>query len=235
MEEKKSRAADLERKRKYFFLFGLLLSVGLFLLVLNVPLTSTDGDVDADLFEDIMQELDLKKEDDKHDEVPLFKPEEPPKGERLREVDKIEVAEPDLTETTPQAYETEVEDPSAEELLEEPTPLTMTDDKDNVLSWRVVEQLPEFPGGMSEFMKWLTESLKYPVKAQQDKIQGVVHISFVVNKDGSIADLKVVKSANKLLDDEALRVMKMMPPWKNGEDKGKPCRTLIAIPIVFML
>jgi protein TonB len=78
-------------------------------------------------------------------------------------------------------------------------------------------------------------NLKYPVYAQQRKIQGKVMVSFIVNKDGSVADIKVLKSVNPYLDAEALRVMKMMPKWKPGQEKGKPCRTMIAIPVVFKL
>lgn len=82
-------------------------------------------------------------------------------------------------------------------------------------------------------MKWLTAQLHYPDQALKQKLQGKVIISFIVNKDGSLSDLKLVQSAGKLLDDEALRVARLMPNWKPGIDKGKPCRSMIAIPIVF--
>jgi protein TonB len=98
-----------------------------------------------------------------------------------------------------------------------------------------VEQLPEFPGGMVEFMKWLTKNLKYPPSAQNRKVQGRVVVSFIVNKDGTIADAKVVKPVDPTLDREAMRVVRMMPNWKPGLQMGKPCRTMFAIPIVFKL
>jgi protein TonB len=98
---------------------------------------------------------------------------------------------------------------------------------------KVVEELPQYPGGMVEFMKWLTATLKYPDRALKMKIRGKVMVSFIVNKDGSISDIKLVRSVHKLLDDEALRVIKMMPNWKPGLEKGKPCRSMIAIPVVF--
>ena len=100
---------------------------------------------------------------------------------------------------------------------------------------RTVEQLPEFPGGMVAFMKWLTRNLHYPVQAQQQRIEGRVVVSFIVNKDGSIASPKVVKSAAPLLDSEALRVIRMMPRWKPGILDEKPCRTMFAIPINFKI
>jgi len=98
-----------------------------------------------------------------------------------------------------------------------------------------VEQLPEFPGGASEFMKWLTKNLRYPPQAQQKNIQGKVVAQFIVNKDGSISHLEILKSVHPLLDREALRVLGMMPPWKAGLQNDKPCRTQVCIPIVFKL
>jgi protein TonB len=84
-------------------------------------------------------------------------------------------------------------------------------------------------------MKWLTRNLKYPASAQQQKIEGRVVVSFIINKDGTTSDIKVTKSATPVLDREALRVIRMMPKWKAGEDHGKPCRTMMAIPVVFAL
>ena len=100
---------------------------------------------------------------------------------------------------------------------------------------RIVEQLPEFPGGMTAFVQWLTRNLKYPEAARSQKLQGRVVLSFIVNKDGSVSQVKVARSVNPLLDREALRVIRMMPPWKPGIQNNEPCRTMIAVPIVFQL
>ena len=103
------------------------------------------------------------------------------------------------------------------------------------LEEKTLEQLPEFPGGIVEFMKWLTRNLHYPPLARQQKIEGKVVVSFIVNTDGSIASPKVQKSVNPMLDAEALRVIKMMPRWKPGLMNGKPCRTMFAIPVNFVI
>lgn len=103
------------------------------------------------------------------------------------------------------------------------------------LNFRIVEQLPEFPGGWVEMMKWLNKNLKYPTAALKKKIEGEVVVSFIINKDGTIDHIKVTKSADPLLDNEALRVVKMMPKWKPGIQNDKPCRTLFAIPVVFQI
>ena len=100
---------------------------------------------------------------------------------------------------------------------------------------RVVEDLPQFPGGAVEFMKWLTKNLKYPPNAQNRKVQGRVMAQFVINKDGSISDLELVEKLDPWCDREALRVLRMMPKWEPGVMDAKPCRTLVAIPIYFKL
>lgn len=109
------------------------------------------------------------------------------------------------------------------------------DESDQVLSFREVEKLPEYPGGMVEFMKWLTRNLKYPADAKRAGVQGKVVVSFVINQDGTTCDHRIVKSHFSSMDREVLRVLKLMPNWKPGEDKGKPCRTMFVIPVIFML
>lgn len=103
------------------------------------------------------------------------------------------------------------------------------------LNFRIVQQMPEFPGGGSAFIQWLTRQLRYPPLAQSQRLQGRVVVSFIVNKDGSIADVKLEKSVNALLDREALRVIRMMPRWKPGVHNNQPCRTMVAVPVVFKI
>lgn len=103
------------------------------------------------------------------------------------------------------------------------------------LNFRIVQQMPEFPGGGSAFIQWLTRQLRYPPLAQSQRIQGRVVVSFIVNKDGSIADVKLEKSVNALLDREALRVIRMMPRWKPGVHNNQPCRTMVAVPVIFKI
>ena len=100
------------------------------------------------------------------------------------------------------------------------------DTNDNPLGFQEVESLPEFPGGMSELVQWLTKTLKYPLSAQNAKIEGTVLVAFIINTDGTITTPKIVTSVCDELDNEALRVIRMMP---------KPCRTYFRIPIVFKL
>ena len=99
----------------------------------------------------------------------------------------------------------------------------------------VVEDMPEFPGGNGAMMKFIGESIRYPVEAQQKGIQGRVICNFVVMKDGSISDLQIVRGVDPLLDAEALRVLGLMPDWKPGTQRGQAVNVRFTLPVVFSL
>lgn len=98
-----------------------------------------------------------------------------------------------------------------------------------------VEQQPEFPGGKSALFDYLKENVNYPEPSRLQEVEGIVIVQFVVNKDGSLTDVKVQKSVSKLLDEEAKRVVKEMPPWKPGRQRGEPVRVRYRVPIKFSL
>lgn len=99
----------------------------------------------------------------------------------------------------------------------------------------VVEQMPSFPGGPSALMKYLSENTRYPVVAQENGVQGRVVVSFVVEKDGHITDVKVVRSVDPSLDKEAARVVKSMPSWIPGKQNGSAVRVKYNVPVSFKL
>ena len=99
----------------------------------------------------------------------------------------------------------------------------------------VVEQMPSFPGGNEALMKFLQENVKYPVVAQETGVQGRVVVSFVVERDGSITDVKVVRSVDPSLDKEATRVVKSMPHWIPGKQNGAAVRVKYNVPVSFRL
>ena len=103
------------------------------------------------------------------------------------------------------------------------------------VTFDVCEVMPEFEGGISELMKFLSENIKYPASAQNEKIEGRVIVSFVVAKDGSICEAKVIKSVSPDLDAEALHVVNSMPKWKPGMQGGKAVRVKYTLPINFRL
>lgn len=101
--------------------------------------------------------------------------------------------------------------------------------------FEVVEQMPEYPGGMSAMMAFIGKNIKYPVAAQKAKIQGRVVIQFIVNTEGDIISPKVLRSADPLLDAEAIRLTTIMPKWKPGIQKGQAVNVKYAVPIMFRL
>lgn len=105
--------------------------------------------------------------------------------------------------------------------------------KDEV--FMVAEQMPEFPGGMKELLKFLQDNLKYPESAMKNNLQGRVIVQFVVEKDGTPTEFNVVRAVNPDLDAEALRVLKTMPKWKPGMQKGEAVRVKYTVPVAFKL
>ena len=143
--------------------------------------------------------------------------------------DDVELEQQDIltSEDTQEAAQTAVYTPPAavEEEEEEAAQQIFT----------VVEEMPEFPGGMNELLKYLAKSIKYPVIAQENGIQGRVICAFVVNRDGSIVDAEVLRGVDPSLDKEALRVIMSMPKWKPGKQRGKPVRVKYTVPVTFRL
>lgn len=98
-----------------------------------------------------------------------------------------------------------------------------------------VEVMPEYPGGQKALFAYLSENIRYPQIAKENKIEGRVIVGFVVEKDGSISNVEVVRSVDPSLDKEALRVIKSMPRWKPGKIRGKPVRVKYRVPVNFKL
>lgn len=99
----------------------------------------------------------------------------------------------------------------------------------------MVEDMPEYPGGMEAMMKFVAENLKYPEQMQKEKVEGRVLLSFVVEKDGSVTNIEEVQSPHPVLTEEAIRVVKLMPKWKPGKQDGKNVRVQFNLPITFRL
>ncbi len=107
--------------------------------------------------------------------------------------------------------------------------------KDNNEIFEIVENMPEFPGGMAELMKFLQQNIKYPEQAQKDSIQGRVIVQFTIKKTGEVSNATVIRSVSPELDAEAIRVVNAMPLWTPGEQKGEPVNVKFTLPIQFRL
>ena len=110
------------------------------------------------------------------------------------------------------------------------------DSEDEETVYVVVETMPEFPGGQQAMMRFIGENIQYPVIAQENGIQGRVICQFVIEKDGKVTDIQVIRSSgHAFLDKEAIRVINSMPKWKPGKERGKPVRVKYTIPVNFRL
>ena len=107
--------------------------------------------------------------------------------------------------------------------------------KKNDMVFDVVEVMPQFPGGQIAMLKYIMENIKYPEQAMKEGIQGRVAVSFIVEKDGSISDVKPILSVHPLLNKEAVRVVESMPKWSPGKQNGKPVRVRFNVPVMFKL
>jgi protein TonB len=107
--------------------------------------------------------------------------------------------------------------------------------KDSGQAYKRIEKQPEYPGGTGAMFRFLMENIRYPQKARADKIEGRVIISFTVKTDGSVADVETMRGIGGGCDEEAIRVVKLMPKWKPGEDQGKRINVAMVLPVKFSL
>lgn len=119
----------------------------------------------------------------------------------------------------------------AKEVIAQPEPPKQEEEK----VFEVVEQMPMFPGGPTALLQYLSSNVKYPVVAQENGVQGRVVVSFVVERDGSITDVRVVRSVDPSLDKEAQRVVRSMPRWTPGKQNGSAVRVKYNVPVSFKL
>lgn len=227
MEIKKSPKADLQNKKSTWLLVGYVFA----LATMFVAFEWSKRDVKIDMSQavsDLFFEEEIIPITEQPEQVTPPPPEAPAVMENLTIVDDdadIEETAIVSTEETGQAVEIKYVAPTVEEEEPEETEI-----------FEVVEKMPEFPnGGMVGLMQFLSKNIKYPPIAQENGTQGRVIVQFVVNKDGSIVDAKVIRSVDPYLDKEALRVINAMPKWNPGEQRGKPVRVKYTVPVTFRL
>lgn len=239
METKKTQRADMEQRRTTGYLLGLVFVLASLYVSLEWN-SAIDGDnLDPLDLSELMHESELVPMSNVETQAQL-EPEKQKieKTEQLRIVDdNVELLQSDeQLEGEQEGSDDETLLQELEEQLSDEKALASLDvDPNNPLNFHVVEDLPQFPGGAVEFMKWLTKNLRYPASARIRKIQGKVVAVFYVEKDGSITGINITQSLSAECDREALRVLRLMPAWQPGIQNDKPCRTKVCIPIVFKL
>lgn len=238
MKQQKSDIPTVEEHRATAFLLGLVLVLSVLYVAFQYNSAPQGMDLSDQSLDELVQDIELHPAMDDKETVNTMTVQPPQKtfSERIKAVNqplKQQIEKLSVSTTSPLL----VGDGEAEALNAKlsaalpPIPVA----SEQPLNFRIVQQMPEFPGGGSAFIQWLTRQLRYPPLAQSQRIQGRVVVSFIVNKDGSIADVKLEKSVNALLDREALRVIRMMPRWKPGVHNNQPCRTMVTVPVVFKI
>ena len=224
MEPKKSEKADLTKKTFLFFNIGLIVALLVAILAFTHKVQDEGTGVDAANNQTMVEEIM---------EVPPTEqlPPPPPKIEQPQIVevpDETEIEE-DLeidmdTETDVTETKTEVIAPVVEEEKEDPNTI-----------FTVVEETAAPIGGMAAFYEFVNKKIKYPAQAKRMGIEGKVFVEFVIEKDGSITDVKAIKGIGGGCDQEAERVLAAAPKWKPGKQRGKPVRQKMVLPINFKL
>ena len=227
MEVKKSPKADLENKKTSNLLVGAILTLAVLFIGFEWSerevTVVTDSGITEIVFEDEMVPITEQ-------EPPKQAP-PPPEAPKMEEIIEIVEDDADVEESTIEASD----DITAAVEVKYTAVEVEEEEVEEQQIFQVVEEMPEFPGGMGECMKFLGKNIKYPQISQENGVQGRVIVQFVVNQDGSIVDPQVVRGVDPYLDKEALRVISMMPKWKPGKQRGKAVRVKFTVPVMFRL
>lgn len=227
MEIKKTPKADLESKKPTWLLIGYVIVLACMFVAFEW--TQRDYKIDtSQAVTDAVFEEEMIPITEQEEKVAPPPPEAPSIAETLEIVDdQADVEETDIASSEETGQKVEVK--YVPVAVEEEAPEEQT-------IFEVVEQMPEFPdGGMAGLMRYLSKNIKYPTIAQENGTQGRVTVQFVVNKDGSIVDARVLRGVGPYLDKEAIRVISSMPKWKPGMQRGKPVRVKYTVPVMFRL
>ena len=216
MEEKKSPKANLENKKLMFIQIGMVIS----LLIAWLAFEHKNL-LNREIVEDLEMTEITKQEEQKPQPVEL------PKQTTQLEIvqDDVEVEDIEINAEVDQ-----------QEVIEEYVPVEVEEEEVQEQEiFQIVEEMPSFPGGEAKLMEYVAKNIKYPQIARETGIQGRVFVGFVVEPDGSISNVKLLRGIGGGCDEEAMRVIKSLPKWKPGKQRGKAVRVSYQIPVFFKL
>lgn len=224
MEIKKNPKADLEKYRTIFLQTGLIVTLAIILAAFEWQASGDSENVLGDM-ETVIVEEEI---------IPITKQEEiknlPPPPQII---ETLEIVEDDQEIKN----EVKIDDTEADQHTEiQKVEVKEEEEIDEVIGFYVIEKKPEFPGGgEAALMKWIVQNIQYPQIAKDMGIKGKVFVQFIIDKDGSVTNAEIIRGVDPSLDKEALRVVKSMPKWKPGEQRGKAVKVSFQIPINFTL
>lgn len=223
MEIKKNKKSDLERLKGIFLQVGFVFAIGIMLIAFE---WKTEAGT-AEGF-DAIEEVEVEEEI-----IPITRQEEmkkppPPKAPQVAEVLNIVEDEVEVEEEM-DIIDMEADDETVIEVVE------VEEEEEEEQIFVIVEEMPQFPGGDLALRKWIANNVKYPNIARENDIQGKVFVRFCVNKNGTVDKVSIARGVDPLLDKEAIRVVKLLPKWKPGMQRGKPVNVWYTVPINFQL
>ena len=225
MEEKKSPKANLENKKLMFIQIGLIIS----LLIAWMAFEHKSYDkreIDPSLLNRTVEV------DEEMVEITKQEEQKPQPVEVPKQTTQLEIVQDDV-----EVEDIEINaDVDQNEVIEEYVPVEVEEeDVQEQEIFQIVEEMPAYPGGDQKLMEYVAKNIKYPQIARETGIQGRVFVGFVVEPDGSVSNVKVLRGIGGGCDEEAMRVVKNMPKWKPGKQRGKAVRVSYMLPVNFKL
>jgi protein TonB len=227
MEIKKTPKADLENKKTLFTEIGLAIALGLCLAAFEYSTQEVKIDLEA-----MPEEVVVEEEQAPVTRQEEVKPPPPPPPPKMADVLNIVDDNVELDDEAA-LFDSEFDEEAEVEFQEVEVEEEVVEDTEEVFI--IVEQMPQFPGGDEALLKYLATSVKYPVIAQENGIQGRVFVSFVIDKNGEVTNVRVARPFDPNLDKEAVRVVQSMPKWTPGKQRGKAVKVSYNVPINFVL
>jgi protein TonB len=226
MEQKKTPRADLENKKIIFTEIGLILALAIALFAFEWK-----------SYDKSIQDLGTRQAEDIPEEIiPITEQKlKPPPPPPPKQVVKISVVEDDVEVEDDIDIDVEADQNTEVEEYIAPVMTQEEESEEERQIFMVVESMPEFPGGEPALYKYLAENIKYPQMAKESGIQGRVFVTFVVERDGRVTDVRVLRGIGGGCDEEAIRVVAAMPKWAPGKQRGKPVRVQYNLPVKFTL
>ncbi len=225
MDAKKSPKADLESKKVVFTQIGLIITLAIVLVAFNwKSYEKREIDLTQREIVEIPEEI-----------IPITEQKvKPPPPPPPKQVTVINIVDDDVEIEDDIEIDAEADQDTE---IEEYIPIEVDDDEEveEAQIFTVVESMPSFPGGDKARIRFLNENIEYPKMARESGIQGRVYVTFVVERNGLVTDVKILRGIGGGCDEEAIRVVKAMPKWIPGKQRGKPVRVQFTLPIKFTL
>jgi len=229
MELKKSKQADLESKKGIFFQVGLIFSMAAALVAFEWKSYDTRETNTFSQRQTVAEVEELAQITQQNTPPPPAPPQAP--SLVLNIVENTAQINDDISINAEADERTQVEEYKAPVALKQEAEAEVQEQE----IFQIVETAPAFPGGDIARMKFLQDNIKYPQMAKESGIQGTVYVTFVVERDGSVTDVKILRGIGGSCDEEAVRVVRNMPRWEPGKQRGKPVRVQFNMPIKFTL